>query len=146
MKTALVSFLILTSSFLLSAYAGSATWNLDPTSSDWSTDANWTPTTVPNGPGDVATFSQSNAPTVTLSKSVKVNSIVFEAGGSSFTINTGSKILTISGDGVINNSLLPQNFTVAAVPGFIQFINSASAGDATYTQSGESSGTTITYF
>src|SRR6266446_2574459 len=41
--------------FLLSvatgAFGGSATWNLNPTSGDWNTATNWTPETVPNGPG-----------------------------------------------------------------------------------------------
>ncbi len=50
--------------FLLSAastaFAGSATWNLNPTSGDWNTAANWTPATVPNGPADTATFDISN--------------------------------------------------------------------------------------
>lgn len=130
----------------ISAFAGSATWNLDPANGDWNMAANWTPETVPNGPGDVATFDQSDSTAVTLSQSVKVDSIIFAAGGSAFTISTGLKTLTISGAGVINNSQLPQNFTVAATPGFIQFINSANAGDATYTQTGESGGSTIIYF
>ena len=49
--------------FLLSAtssFAGSATWNLNPTSGDWNTATNWTPATVPNGPTDTATFGVSN--------------------------------------------------------------------------------------
>ena len=49
--TLLALFLILTSQ---SATAGSATWNLNPTSNDWNTAANWTPMTVPNGPSDEA--------------------------------------------------------------------------------------------
>src|SRR5947208_15938786 len=43
-----------------SAFAGSATWNLNPTSGDWNTATNWTPATVPNGPNDTATFDVSN--------------------------------------------------------------------------------------
>jgi hypothetical protein len=41
--------------FVLSAlaYAGSAHWNLNPTSGDWNTAANWTPNEVPNGPADL---------------------------------------------------------------------------------------------
>ena len=39
---------------LRSVDAGSATWNLNPTSSDWNAALNWTPNTVPNGPADVA--------------------------------------------------------------------------------------------
>ena len=54
MKTKLLITLSLT--VVTHAYAGSATWNLNPTSSDWNTATNWTPATVPNGPTDVATF------------------------------------------------------------------------------------------
>ena len=46
---------------LATVQAGSATWNLHPTSGDWDTAANWTPATVPNGPADIATFSTSSA-------------------------------------------------------------------------------------
>jgi hypothetical protein len=56
MKTKLITIFILTSSFILDAHAGSATWNFSPSSGDWSTAANWTPATVPNGPADIATF------------------------------------------------------------------------------------------
>src|SRR5438552_16133347 len=53
--------------FLLSAgsraFAGSATWSLnppDPFSPFWYIADNWTPPTVPNGPGHTATFDVSN--------------------------------------------------------------------------------------
>src|SRR6266481_1802477 len=42
------------------AFSGSATWNLNPTSTDWNTAANWTPETVPNGTTDIATFDVSD--------------------------------------------------------------------------------------
>ena len=47
------------------AQAGSATWNLNPTSGDWNTAANWMPNTVPDGPNDIATFDVSIKPTST---------------------------------------------------------------------------------
>jgi polyisoprenoid-binding protein YceI len=52
--------------------AGSATWKLDPATSDWNTSTNWTPVTVPNGPSDVATFATSNQTAVSLSGSTEV--------------------------------------------------------------------------
>src|SRR5262249_6455736 len=69
--------LLLTAS---SAFAGSATWNLKPTSGDWNTAANWTPATVPNGPADTATFGISNTTGAFISVNTEVNSIVFNAG------------------------------------------------------------------
>ena len=92
--------------------AGSATWNLNPVSSDWNTAANWTPATVPNAPADVATFDVSNfAAIITLSAETQIGEIVFNPGASSFSIdasNTGT--LTISGTGITNNSGIVQNF------------------------------------
>ena len=54
-------FLILTNK---AVRAGSATWNLNPGSGIWTTATNWTPATVPNGPGDIATFAVSNVTNV----------------------------------------------------------------------------------
>jgi len=65
---------------LNAAYADSATWNLNPTSGNWNTAANWTPSTVPNGSHDVATFDVSNETSVLLVRSVVVDSIVFDMG------------------------------------------------------------------
>lgn len=47
-------------------YASSATWNLNPTSGEWNTAANWTRATVSDSPRDVATFGLSNQTSVVL--------------------------------------------------------------------------------
>ena len=46
--------------------AGSATWKSDPPSNDWSSAANWSPMTVPNGPSDVARFATSSVTGISL--------------------------------------------------------------------------------
>lgn len=86
------------------SFAGSATWNLDPTSGDWNTAENWTPATVPNGPSDVATFAASSVNQVSFSaSSTEVAEVVFDATAtSSFNLTIGEgKFLTISGAGVV---------------------------------------------
>ena len=123
------------------AHAGSATWNLNPVSGDWNDPANWTPTTVPNGPSDVATFAASNAPGVTLSAaSTEVAEIVFNPGASAFNITVpaptqGSAVLTVSGVGLVNNSSATQNFTLGSATsggvGTLDFENTATAGTNT---------------
>src|SRR5438874_2189619 len=129
-----IAFLFFVSSQLI--YAGSATWNLSPTSGDWNTAANWTPATVPNGSNDIATFALSNTTAVSLSASVTVNSIVFNSGASAFTISPAptSTKLTVSGAGITNNSGTTENFLAAANntndSGFI-FSNNATAGSGT---------------
>jgi autotransporter-associated beta strand protein len=117
--------------------AGSATWNLNPTSGAWNTATNWTPNTVPNGPADIATFGVSNTTSVSLSGSIQVDSIVFNAGASAFTFSCPLGFFSFSGSGVTNNSQTAQNFvatsSVAFAAGQFDFDNSATAGNATFT-------------
>ena len=127
------------------AFAGSATWNLNPGDGDWNTATNWTPATVPNGPSDTATFASSNTTGVFVSgpNNTEVNGIVFNPGASAFTITNSDFrftspdiFLTISGVGITNNSGILQNFVATApdsvpIRGVIQFTNSATAGNGT---------------
>src|SRR5262249_45605708 len=97
---------------------------------------NWTPATTPNGPNDIATFATSNVRFVAPEGDTQVNSIVFNAGASPFTIAVLAPTLTISGVGITNNSGITQNF--APGPGVIEFLNTATAGGSniTYTVTG----------
>jgi hypothetical protein len=83
-----------------SAFAGSATWNLNPSNGDWNKPANWTPATIPNGPGDIATFDFSNRPSVALSANTEASSLVFNPGAAIYLIRPKpGNVLTISGTG-----------------------------------------------
>jgi autotransporter-associated beta strand protein len=116
----------------VTSFAGSATWNLSPSSGEWKTATNWTPATVPNGPADTATFGVSNAtnPSI-LDFDDEVNGIVFNAGASQFVIEVSfDHLLTISGLGITNNSGITQT-VILNFGGVLQFTNSASAGDLT---------------
>jgi autotransporter-associated beta strand protein len=95
--------------------AGSATWKSDPPSNDWSSAANWSPMTVPNGPSDVARFATSSVTGISLAAVDEVSRIVFPAGASSYTITDMKRTLTISGAGVLNNSGATQNFVAHPV-------------------------------
>src|SRR3954469_2455352 len=84
-----------------SAFAGTATWQLNPGSGDWNTATNWTPNTVPNGPADQAIFLQSNVTAISLSSNVEVDSMGFASPGSSFTFTINPDLqLTLSGGGI----------------------------------------------
>jgi autotransporter-associated beta strand protein len=142
MKTKLTCMITLTLAIAANAHAGSATWNLNPTSGDWNTAANWTPATVPNGPTDIATFGVSDTTDLSFSTSaIEVSSIVFDPGASSFNIMLDPEVaqasvtLTISGAGILNNSDVAQTLTVAPTTangiGIINFLNSATAGEGT---------------
>lgn len=117
--------------FVIAAKAGSATWNLNPTSGDWNTAANWTPATVPNGISDVATFDFSNTVAVSLSEIVQA-SLVFNSGASAYAITIPSNdVLTINSPGITNNSGILQEFLLdkgSGSGGFVQF-NGGTAGN-----------------
>lgn len=122
-----------------SAFAGSATWLLTPSSGDWNAPSNWTPGGPPDGPTDTATFRFSTVSDVSISVNTQVSGITFAAGGATpYEITAGPGLtFSISGTGVINNSGLIQNFVAAANTGVIRFANSASAGfNTTFTTNG----------
>src|SRR5437870_2167362 len=131
---AILTLLLSTAS---SSFAGSATWKASPATGDWNTATNWTPTTVPNGASDTATFATSSTTSVSLSANTEVNGIVFNAGASAFTITAVPTLtLTVSGAGITNNSGVTQNFVTATdingtQHGTIQFTNGATAGNGT---------------
>src|SRR5437899_7911937 len=121
------------------AHADSATWNVNPTNGDWYTAANWTPNTVPNGPGDIATFDVSTITDISPAPgtgSIEVDSIVFNPGASAYTITVPwylgefNYFLYISGTGIVNNSGVSQNFVNLEDDGVI-FENNATAGNLT---------------
>ena len=122
---------------LRAAYADSATWNLSPVDGNWNNAANWTPATVPNGPSDTATFAASNLTAISFSaNSVEVAAVVFDVGASAFNIVADPAVtFNITGTGIINNSGVTQNFTVAPSAnthiGTIDFQNAATVGDGT---------------
>lgn len=137
--TAIGSLILL---FPALAYADSAQWNLNPTSGDWNTADNWTPMTVPNGPGGVATFGLSNTTNVSISVDTEVSGITFTlAATNPYSITASPELtFTISGVGITNNSGIAQEF-VTAVDGSsnfgrIVFTDTATAGTAVFTNNG----------
>ena len=69
---------------------------------------------MPNGTADIATFGVSNTPNVSLSASVTVDSIVFSPGASAYTIaSTSVSNIVLDGAGIVNNSGVTQNFSIA---------------------------------
>jgi autotransporter-associated beta strand protein len=134
---ALTAVILLSLAARSTTFAGSATWDLNPGTSNWNTDSNWTPNTgYPNGSSDVATFDLSNQTSIGVSAFTTVAEIVFNSGASAFTITVGSTDLIISGTGITNNSGTTQNFEISGgnifdPGGNISFTNSATAGSMT---------------
>lgn len=148
MKAFIVAAIRCSLVFVLSAlaYADSAQWNLNPTSGDWNTAANWTPITVPNGPADIATFALSNTTNVSITANTEINGITFTPAATNPYIITASPgfTLTLSGTGIRDNSGTTQNFLAASGDpsefGQIVFTNSASAGSANIVNEGGGTG------
>jgi autotransporter-associated beta strand protein len=119
LKCLLAAIFLLTSPL---GYAGSATWNLNPSTNNWDTADNWTPATVPYGENDIATFGVSNTTNIILGDTPsgedainEVNGIVFSAGASAYTMTLAkatlsSTMLIIHSGGIVNNSGVTQNF------------------------------------
>lgn len=149
-----------TALILMEAHAGTAAWQFNPSSRDWSSAKNWTPATVPNGPDDVATFDLSRKTTLTMSSDfVELNGIIFNPGASAYTIR-GSFI--ISGDGITNNSAATQSFEAdngisfreraiagsglvftSVGGGSVGFGDDANAGSATFISQGAREGSAL---
>jgi autotransporter-associated beta strand protein len=112
------------------AHAGSATWDLNPTSGDWNTAANWTPATVPNGAADTATFALSNTTGVSISADTEVNGITFTPAATNPYLITPSEFtfLALSGTGITNNSGIEHGLELLFST--LQFSNSSTAGNA----------------
>jgi autotransporter-associated beta strand protein len=133
MKTKLL--IILGFTLVAHAYAGSATWNLNPTSSDWNDPLNWTPNTVPNSEEDVATFDVSNTTAVRITRpGDTVDHIAFTSTASSFTLSVGQvsgqvSLLTFTGLGIVNDSGLTQN--ILTIGSTVEFKNGSNAGVGT---------------
>ncbi len=107
------------------------------------------PATVPNGPGDSATFGVSITTSVSLSDAIEVNEIIFDAGSSPYTIEVGPGpfTVTISGRGITNNSGITQAFDINSTSsmgsGEIAFMNTAVAGNSTLFAT---DGTTVRFY
>lgn len=102
------------------AYPGSATWKLNAGGGNWNVSSSWTPATVPNGARDIATFIDSNTITPGIFADTEINSIVYsEQTAFTTKVNPGFT-LTLSGDGITNNS--------GKVQTFIATVNTIQAG------------------
>jgi autotransporter-associated beta strand protein len=121
-------------------FAGSATWSTNPLNGDWNTAANWMPNTVPNGPGDIATFGSSTVTTLSINtNAIEVDRIIFNSGAAPFTIavdsSNGIVNLDITGSGIINNSGVVQSFNGGGQTG-IFFTNGSAGNQTSFTANG----------
>ena len=110
---------------------------------NWSTGANWVSGYAP-GPGDSVTFAGNTQLTPNLESSYSVSSLVFSNNAGSFNIGTSGNSLTITANGVVNNSTNIQTLNVPVyLTSAAQTLNAA-AGDLTLDQSLDNGGNLLT--
>src|SRR6059058_3649178 len=141
MKIRVLLFCVLLVVPLHLSLPASATWKSSPGDGWWNTPSNWRPPTIPNGPDDIVTFDRSFITDVFVFGPIEINSIVFDAVAKPYTISISYGGLVISGNGVVNDSTVTQNFLAAVASfsskaGSFYFTNSATAGNAVYTIEG----------
>jgi autotransporter-associated beta strand protein len=114
----------------LQAAAQDATWNLNGTG-DFNTAGNWSPATVPTG---TAFFGTSNQTNVSFSDTTVIGGWTFNAGASNYNIDASGIILIFNGAGIVING---GSATISQlVSGNLQFLNSSTAGSATFNIAG----------
>ena len=136
---AIVTLLLSTAS---SSFAGSASWKASAADDEWFNVNNWVQRTIPNSPGDTATFASSNRTSIDIfAFDMELNGIVFNPGASAFTIATNLQATTlqliIRGVGITNNSGVVQNFVLTNPATQMEFINNATAGSLTVFTGGQ---------
>ena len=108
----------------LPAGAQDATWQLFPSSSLFSTPANWTPATVPSG---TAFFGATTVAFVTVPGQTTIGGWTFTAGAPAYTFIVGPGSLTFNGAGIVINA----GSATIENQGALTFNGSSSAGSAT---------------
>jgi autotransporter-associated beta strand protein len=109
-----------------------AVWEMNPSSSFWNDDFNWTPAMAPIHAGDTATFNFSTTTSLFFFSEVTIDSMTFNAGASAFTIDTSGSSLSFAGVGIVNNSGVTQTIKNEAGSS-TNFLNSSTAGNASIT-------------
>jgi autotransporter-associated beta strand protein len=110
---------LLASALSFAAAAGSnpaaaqSTWNGATT--DYNTNANWTPNTAPVSAGQSAIFSTTGTTAVNVSAAVSPDSWTFNSNSQSYAV-TGSSV-TFSGGGIINNANAGQVISIGNIIG-----------------------------
>ena len=115
----------------LSAAAQNATWLNAPTSADFNTAANWTPSAVPTG---TAFFGASNITALSFADDTSIGGWTFNPGGQlrppAYTFDTRGSNLTFTGVGIQGGT------TTISNTGTLSFSGTSTAGSATIMNTG----------
>jgi len=106
-------------------------WNGAGGNQNWSTNPNWTSGSAPGIVGDSVTFAGGAGLAPSMDNSYSLTGLSFNSGAGSFTVGTAnSSALTLTANGIINNSANAQTLNVPVTLTSAQAFNAAS-GDIT---------------
>jgi autotransporter-associated beta strand protein len=111
---------------------------------NWSDNADWVSTYAPGLFGDTLVFAGTSGLTSTMNNSYSITGLTFTNGAGSFNIGTSSNTLTVTANGVVNNSTNAQTLNVPVILTNAAQTLSAAAGNLTLGQSINSSGNLLT--
>jgi fibronectin-binding autotransporter adhesin len=110
------------------AHTQDATWT--GTTSDWNTNGNWLPASVPI---DTATFTNTGVTSLTISSGTSIGTIQFTSVAPMYSFAVNLALFEINGAGIVNNSASAPSFTNN---GAITFVNASSAGNSSIASNG----------
>jgi autotransporter-associated beta strand protein len=120
------------------------TWDGSAANDNFTSNLNWLSGYAPGYTGDSITFAGTARPTPSMDTNYSVSGVTFDSSAGSFTIGTGNgSALTITANGVVNNSANPQTVNVPVVLNTAEIFNAAT-GNLTLGQSVNSGGNLIT--
>jgi autotransporter-associated beta strand protein len=111
---------------------------------NWSDDADWASAFAPGLVGDTLVFAGANGLNSTMDNSYTITGLTFANGAGSFDIGTSGGILTVTANGVVNNSASPQTLNVPVVLANSPQTLSAAAGGLTLGQGVSNGGNLLT--
>ena len=107
---------------------------------NWSDNADWASTFAPGLAGDNLVFAGTTGLNSTMDNSYSITGLTFTNGAGSFNIGAAGGILTVTANGVVNNSASPQTLNVPVVLSNPGQSLSAAAGSLTLGQGVDNGG------
>jgi len=128
----------------LTVATSSEVWSGGGANQNWSTNPNWLSGSAPGYAGDGIVFAGALGLASNMDNSYSVTGVTFSNNASSFTIGSGNgSMLTLSANGLVNNSANAQTVNVPVVLAAPQTINAA-AGNVTLSQTLDNGGSLLT--
>jgi autotransporter-associated beta strand protein len=118
-------------------------WSGGGANQNWTTNPNWASGSAPGYAGDAIAFAGSTGLTPNMDTNYTATGLTFNSGASSFTIGSAANTLTLTANGVVNNSANAQTLDVPLVLTAAETLNAAS-GSLTLSSNLDNGGALLT--